>query len=679
MASKKKEAEGIALLSMYNDEDMDPDEDDSENGDEVEDEFAQDKDSHRNIEPFDTRNEEKFNSDSAPETTPPLAQPPTPVLAADEATVKSPAPPTPQPQITVYSPAPLQVLVSNPLDVPRARKLPLGIVDYAHDETAMSPEAEEGEILNSGLVTLGSEAQIATGRFVLLHQSQFVGNLPEKTPPGTVHVLTPNIQATPPQPLELPAEQQEQSKSDNSAIMNDTRTGLESTQMEVDVELSVEVEKENVDPLEKFLPPPPKIKCPEELQKKINKFLEYKKAGKSFNADLRNRKDYRNPDFLLHAVRYQDIDQIGTCFSKDVFDPHGYDKSDYYDEIGHQHFLFVSVSCIVCIVISGIFYAFVLEGFTFKGCWNMSGQYLSSVTMCRYKWYQSHPPTVQEREYVQQGRRSPRGVDCDIPHYPGGEKGRGGGDLKLVEAPFVRVVWATTTRDKTMKGVMIQSGQYLSSVAMSRYKLRYCLLRTITVLTEPPLGNVGYHNPSPLGFSVLAGHTPVLGLLGTHQLPPGSSPNHTYSNVVRGIIGPRTTPEADMKREMERKEQERKKAQKVDFVSGGTQPGIIGPAPKISAQIPVATVSSVAAGLQSVPTAADAPRDGRQNKKTKWDKVDGDKRPLHSGGQEALSAASAHAALLTAANAGAGYTAFAQQKRREAEEKRSSEKKFQRS
>jgi len=75
------------------------------------------------------------------------------------------------------------------------------------------------------------------------------------------------------------------------------------------------------------------------FQEKINKFLAYKKAGKSFNATLRNRKDYRNPDFLQHAVRYQDIDQIGTCFSKDVFDPHGYDKSDYFDEIGTSRFL----------------------------------------------------------------------------------------------------------------------------------------------------------------------------------------------------------------------------------------------------------------------------------------------------------------------------------------------------
>lgn len=86
------------------------------------------------------------------------------------------------------------------------------------------------------------------------------------------------------------------------------------------------------------------------LQEKINKFLIYKRHGRSFNAEVRNRKDYRNPDFLLHAVRYQDIDQIGSCFSKDVFDPHGYDKSDFYDEIGDFSFHCVFFACMdVCL------------------------------------------------------------------------------------------------------------------------------------------------------------------------------------------------------------------------------------------------------------------------------------------------------------------------------------------
>ncbi|XP_074278816.1 uncharacterized protein LOC141602427 [Silene latifolia] len=95
----------------------------------------------------------------------------------------------------------------------------------------------------------------------------------------------------------------------------------------------VDVDSKDIDPLDKFLPPPPQEKCSDELQEKINKFLAYKRQGKSFNVEVRNRKDYRNPDFLRHAVRYQDIDEIGSCFNKDVFDPHGYDDSDFYDAI----------------------------------------------------------------------------------------------------------------------------------------------------------------------------------------------------------------------------------------------------------------------------------------------------------------------------------------------------------
>lgn len=41
-----------------------------------------------------------------------------------------------------------------------------------------------------------------------------------------------------------------------------------------------------------------------------------------------------------------------------------------------------------------------------------------------------------------------------------------------------------------------------------------------------------------------------------------------------------------MKREIERKEQERKKNQKIDFIPGGSQPGTVTPALKISTQIP---------------------------------------------------------------------------------------------
>ncbi|KAE8671787.1 hypothetical protein F3Y22_tig00111917pilonHSYRG00002 [Hibiscus syriacus] len=87
-----------------------------------------------------------------------------------------------------------------------------------------------------------------------------------------------------------------------------------------------------------------------------------------------------------------------------------------------------------------------------------------------------------------------------------------------------------------------------------------------------------------------------------------------------------------------------------------------------------------AGGLPSAPNAVDnIVRDGRQNKKSKWDKVDTDRRnPLPAGGQHSLSAAGAHTVILSAANAVSGYTAFAQQKRLEAQEKKSSEKRLDR-
>ncbi|WVZ21460.1 hypothetical protein V8G54_008782 [Vigna mungo] len=415
MASKKKHSEGIALLSMYNDEEddeMEVDDDEEEDArigmeeDAAADaRFAAEEDSANRTAVLDSGKE-----------------------AADEGAS------TPQ----------NNNFVSPPPEEPRiSRKGALTIVDYGHDEVAMSPEPEEGEIYGSGRVMFGDQLHVTNG------------DLLERTPLGAVQASTPSNHANTPQ---LSEPLKSDTLNNDDVIKSD------------DAELGKRDQDDQryVDPLDKFLPPPPKTKWSEDLQRKINKFLEYKKAGKSFNAEVRNRKDYRNPDFLLHAVRYQDIDQIGSCFSKDVFDPHGYDSSDFYDEI-----------------------------------------------------------------------------------------------------------------------------------------------------------------------------------------------------------------EADMRRESERKEQEKKKAQKVEFIAGGTQPGIVASAPRIA--MPVAGASAVtASGLPLVPPTADS-RDGRQNKKSKWDKVDGDrKNPLPSAGQDSVSTIGAHAALLSAANAGGGYMQFAQQKRREAEEKRSSERRLER-
>ncbi|XP_022720384.1 uncharacterized protein LOC111278136 isoform X2 [Durio zibethinus] len=404
MASRKKESEGIALLSMYNDEDDEEmegiDEDNHQQNQQEEEEEEEEQ------LPEDEKEYRESNNNMEEDSRTKAKTPPFPHQTS--------TPSQRRPQPSVSSPQQHQrVLSSKRSGIGR-----LTIVDYGHDEAAISPEPEEGELGSNDDLMFGIEHRIANGDFQGLTLPAAVQGTPQSS----------DIQPLQPETV-------------NNAVS-------ESEGVEVDVYVSVD----NVDPLDKFLPLPPKAKCSEELQRKIDKFLNLKRAGKSFNAEVRNRKDYRNPDFLLHAVSYQDIDPIGSCFSKDVFDPHGYDTSDYFFEI-----------------------------------------------------------------------------------------------------------------------------------------------------------------------------------------------------------------EADMKRERERKEQEGKKSQRVELISGGSQSGAVLTAPKVG--MPIAAVA--AGGLPSASTAIDnIVRDGGQNKKSKWDKVDNDRRkPLPAGAQDSLSTVGAHTVILSAANAGTGYTAFAQQKR----------------
>uniref|UniRef100_A0ACD5VUT2 Uncharacterized protein n=1 Tax=Avena sativa TaxID=4498 RepID=A0ACD5VUT2_AVESA len=391
---------------------------------------------------------ESSNPNSNPSPSPEHSSPPLPEEQVGHKTLATPQlspalpplPSRPSPPPFVGSPPspPRPSLTAPPPGLPRPpRRGALAIVDYAHDEMAMSPDQEDGEIM-SGLGGLGSDAQ------------DDEGNLEERVLSGTVHILTPNILSETPQHSDAP----EQNQVGEDVAMDATGTETEDTRAEEASDISTNVQ--NDDPLSRFLPPPVPTKCSVALQQKINKFLAYQRTGKSFNAEVRNRKDYRNPDFLQHAVRYQEIDQIGTCFSKDVFNPYGYDKSDYYDEI-----------------------------------------------------------------------------------------------------------------------------------------------------------------------------------------------------------------EADMKRELERKEQEKKRNPKVDFISSGVQPPINPSAAKISAAISAAAAVAAASGSAA---AESVQKEARSNKKTKWDKVDGDVNPVAHN--DNLSAAGVSAALLTSGN---GYAAFAQQKRKEAEERRTSD------
>ncbi|CAA0817793.1 transcriptional regulator family protein [Striga hermonthica] len=308
MSPEKKASEGIALLSMYGDEDDEMEDLDEErenpreevanlppalDGVAVKDDDDVIVGDYGNYGNMQRLQEERGLNDSS-----------TPSKEFNYVTSSASA----TPQQALFSPQQQQHQQQ------LSKKSRMLIVDYGHEEGAMSPEAEGGEIPEAGRVIYGEMLQTSDGESG------------EKKSPGIPRLTTPSTQATPPQLLE-PIDQSEPDGM-GCAVKESESGGTEDAVM-----VSVE-DKKDVDPLDKFLPPPPKDKCSEDLQEKIIRFLALKKtSGRSFNSEVRNRKEYRNPDFLLHAVTYQNIDQIGSCFTKDVFDPHGYDKSDFYDEI----------------------------------------------------------------------------------------------------------------------------------------------------------------------------------------------------------------------------------------------------------------------------------------------------------------------------------------------------------
>lgn len=143
MASRKKQSEGIALLSMYNDEEEDDEMEDLEEGGEEEGQREQ-AENDDYVDPRSAEDASMVDADRMvsgdsgnDDSTPPVVEDGN--LSPD----KGFGPSTPQqPQVSSKSPPsprlPQQQSAAS-LDSLRSRR---GIVDYGHDEAAMSPEPE---------------------------------------------------------------------------------------------------------------------------------------------------------------------------------------------------------------------------------------------------------------------------------------------------------------------------------------------------------------------------------------------------------------------------------------------------------------------------------------------------------------------------------------------------------
>lgn len=48
---------------------------------------------------------------------------------------------------------------------------------------------------------------------------------------------------------------------------------------------------------------------------------------------ITNEKEYLNPLILDKIIEYYDIDEIGSNYPKEVYNPHGKDPSDFFEEL----------------------------------------------------------------------------------------------------------------------------------------------------------------------------------------------------------------------------------------------------------------------------------------------------------------------------------------------------------
>ncbi|XP_060883431.1 SAP30-binding protein isoform X2 [Labrus mixtus] len=88
----------------------------------------------------------------------------------------------------------------------------------------------------------------------------------------------------------------------------------------------------NMSPDDIRIPPEPPGRCSGQLQDKIHKLYERKLHGDfDTNNHIQKKKEFRNPSIYEKLIQFCGIDELGTNYPKDMFDPHGWSEDSYYE------------------------------------------------------------------------------------------------------------------------------------------------------------------------------------------------------------------------------------------------------------------------------------------------------------------------------------------------------------
>lgn len=82
------------------------------------------------------------------------------------------------------------------------------------------------------------------------------------------------------------------------------------------------------------IPPEPPGQCPAELQDKIARlYRKMESGGLDMNMLIQQRKEFRNPSIYEKLIQFCSINELGTNYSPDRFDPFKWSKDSYYEEL----------------------------------------------------------------------------------------------------------------------------------------------------------------------------------------------------------------------------------------------------------------------------------------------------------------------------------------------------------
>ncbi|KAF7272653.1 SAP30-binding protein [Rhynchophorus ferrugineus] len=93
-------------------------------------------------------------------------------------------------------------------------------------------------------------------------------------------------------------------------------------------------EPEPIDEYGHLIPPEPPGNCSADVQDKIAKLYERMQTQKmDMNSVIQKRKDFRNPSIYEKLIQFCELNELGTNYPPEIYDPLKWHKESFYDKL----------------------------------------------------------------------------------------------------------------------------------------------------------------------------------------------------------------------------------------------------------------------------------------------------------------------------------------------------------